>query len=45
MTIKIKISGYMSRIYHGLFDTGANTSVCKKEVLPPELGKKMKNLY
>lgn len=39
MTIKMKIPGYMSRIYHGLFDTGANTSVCKKEVLPPELWK------
>ncbi|ADR03142.2 replicase [Sweet potato collusive virus] len=36
MTVKITIPTYMSRIYHGLFDTGANTCVCKTKVLPPE---------
>ncbi|QIE08170.1 replicase [Epiphyllum virus 4] len=36
MTVKINIPTYMSRVYHGLFDTGANICVCKTKVLPPE---------
>ncbi|AAB03327.1 aspartic protease/reverse transcriptase [Cassava vein mosaic virus] len=44
MTIKISIPKYMSRIYHGLFDTGANICICKKKVLPDELWHKTENL-
>lgn len=39
MTVKITIPTYMSRIYHGLFDTGANICLCKKDALPPECWK------
>lgn len=43
MTVKIVIPTYMSRIYHGLFDTGANTCICKKDVLPEEKWEKINN--
>src|SRR5919205_751083 len=43
MTVKITIPTYLSRIYHGLFDTGANVCVCKEKILPPELWKETKS--
>ncbi|QZH55167.1 replicase [chicory mosaic cavemovirus] len=43
MTVKITIPTYLSRIYHGLFDTGANVCVCKENVLPQELWKETRS--
>ena len=38
--IKFNYEKYRSRKYHAIIDTGANISVAKYNVLPPELWKK-----